>query len=558
MKMLMQDKTVRLMAATLTVSLMALTITACKPKGAIPKSADGRVEDFAKHLPGTTQGAVFVGELGKMRSTLTTIKTEIGSVVPQVEAMQKEFTKEINLDVFDVKTYEAAGIADAGMGAAFVQERIVLMIYVKDQQKFDTYLANNLKKATGGDAPKVETVDGAKVKVMGAGDKQVAWIHDGKLAIITTPAPEGKSSVTAPALAASLTKTAKDKNLAATPAYARYKKAYPADKFALTVFGNAAEIAKSEHFKRAVEDAAKNDPNAKASVEWYQKNAQALGLGLAQQNNELRLKAFFGGTDAFNKEITALGKGVAKAPWKKFVTKKTILGVRSSLNLVAAWTLFKASMPAEERTKIEKSLKEDSAKFGMDLEKDVLANLTGNIGVFFNGIDLAALMAAQKNPMSAVNGLNVVVGVQVKDKEKAKKLLGAIVEKSQGKLTLGDWEGGHKMAIEGAGNIYLKNDLVLFGTPKATGEEIKSYLAGKTEQPTNELGQRFAKDGPYNGIYLNVSEVASLLGPLLAMAGEAAAVVQRIDAMALEADGGADGMNLTLKVQLKPTAGGAK
>ena len=542
--------------ALLLGAALAITLPACKKAGAIPTSAEGRVVDFAEHMPADAEGAIFVGDLKAMRASLTTVKAELGTIVPQLEGMQKEITDNLGVDLLDAASYAQAGIADAGMGAVYVKDRLTFMVYVEDEAKFDAFFAEKAKKVVASDAaPAAETIEGAQIKVLGQGDRQIAWTYDGKLAILTFPMLAEAATSTSPKLAAALAKTDKKASLASTDSFKRYAKALPADQYAVSAYGNPKALLALPQVKQASDQAAQQDPSAKQSLEWLNKNAESLGLGLAQQNREVKLTSYFGPSADFAAKVKAIGSDVPKSPWGSFATKDTVVGLRTGFNGPLAVKTMVEVMDPEARKKFDEAIKEGSEAMGINLEQDVLNNLTGNLGVFFNGINLGKAMQASQNPAAAIGAANLVVGAQFKDKAKLNEVVTKLLDKAKAEagdaVSASDFEGGKAIALpDGAGRVIVKDDLLLYAAPEATDEQLKAALSGKTEKLGGDLGTRFAADAPYNGLFVNFPAVVAMLGPMAAMSPQLA-ILQRIDAASITADSDAQGMTLNLRVMLK-------
>ena len=155
-----------------------------------------------------------------------------------------------------------------------------------------------------------------------------------------------------------------------------------------------------------------------------------LGLGLTSEGQELKLTTFFGADEATNKKIAAFGQSGAKAPWSGFITKDLMVGIRTTLDMDKLWAFYKESIPAEQREKVMADLKRGGTRMGVDIEKDVIANMTGNFGVFFYGLDLGGAMGGMNNPGQIMQSLNLAIGVQFKDKASLDAVIKKVSEKA--------------------------------------------------------------------------------------------------------------------------------
>lgn len=546
-------------AALLSTTLLiasALCLTGCDKKGTIPNDAKGRIEGMAAHLPASTEAAVFIGDVAQFRSTMTTINTTLGEAVPELAATQKQLEAELGFDPLDANAWKLAGIPDkSAVTIAFVNNRTVIMTYVEDRQKFDTMLADKAKKALDTtEAPKSEEIDGKQVKTLGTGSEQIAWLHDGKLAIIATSVLDEKlGGDPAPAnqFVARLPAVQEAQSAAKTPQFAQFMKGISTD-YAVAGYANMQAALKNEAIKK--EFAKEEDPNAKQLLERFEKEAQVLGFGLIQQGNEIKLTAFYGADEATNKEIAALGKPTEKSPFGGFSAENTLLGLRTAFDSQKVWAYYMKNLPADQRQQIVDGLQQASQGAGLDLEKDVINNLTGNVGLYLYGLNIGGIMAGMNDPERLVQALNLALAVQFKDEKSAS----LVMEKMQAALETPPTDVNGVKVVSLANNtasIYQKGNLLVIGTKEFEQATALKHIAGEAPQGklSGALGKDFASDAPYGGLYLNIDKIGAIVG---AVAGgtPVSQVLGKLSEAALTTDSNDSGIYLNLRLILKQAA----
>jgi len=220
-------------------------------------------------------------------------------------------------------------------------------------------------------------------------------------------------------------------------------------------------------------------------------------------------------------------------PWAGFATDGVFLGVRTSVNMEKFWPFYLESMTPEQKKQVEGALAEAKKNTGIDIQKEVLEQATGNIGIFFYGLNVGAAMGAAQNPMAAANALNLAVGVQFKDAKALQSLVDKLVAKSAE-------AGGPPMkpvpvkvdgkevkdanvisAPDGSIKVIIAGDLLVVGTKELSEADAYKYIKGNSGAKSlsdagGKLGKDFASDKPYNGLYVNVEKVTTLVSAFAA------------------------------------------
>lgn len=551
------NTTSRTISLAATVSLLAITSlsTGCDKNktDAIPGSAQDRLTTMASRLPASTEAALFVGDVAKMRSSLNAINT-LGDAIPELGATQKQVEAEIGFDPLDANSWKQAGIPDnSAITVAFVNNRTVIMTFVEDRQKFDTMLSDKLKKALDTtEAPKSQDVGGKQVKLMGKDNDQIAWLHDGKLAILATSVLDEKfttgDKASAADFVAKIAAAKAPESAAKTPQFQQFLKGITPD-YSLLAYANIQAILKNEAFRKEIEK--NQDADAKEIMARLEKDAQIFGLGLHQDDKAFKITALYGSNDATNKELADLGKPTETSPFVPFASENMLLGMRTSLDTAKLWDYYMKNLPEDQKTQIVNNLKQAGQEAEIDIENDIIKNLSGNVGIFLYGLNAGAIMGAMNNPEMAIKSLNLAVAVQFKDN----KTVDMLVEKLQGATGVEPTvqDGVKVVAVPNdMGSLYIKDKLLVFGAKELQSADALAYINGKAPKGklAGTLGSQFSSDDPYGGLYLNIDKISAIVS-MLANGTPVADVLSKLGEVALTTDNTDAGPAINLRFTLK-------
>lgn len=548
----------------------------CGGSGSIPGSADARVEDMAQHLPADTPAAMVVGDLKGMRTSLETARDTLGDTVPMSALLEEQAKNELGIDLFDAKSWEKSGIAaDSGLTLSVVGKRPVLVTYVADKQKFEKAFADQLKKSMEIEGmTKSEKSGDTQVKVLGKDAKTVAWAYDGKLVVVAFPESEGVEDIAstqeakdAKKLAADLTGLEEAKSLATNDGYKKFNKALASNQ-AMALFVNAKKTMTDERLAGITQGA---DPMSKATVTWMQKNIDAMGLSMNVEGNTLKVRAWGGLPPKVVKRAKEIMTPPAKSPIKNFATVNTMMGLRTSVDMPKLWAFYKETLPKAERDKLMANLEKAAKQGKLDIEKDVINKMTGNLGVVFYGIDQSVIEQSGGNVMQALmmqptKLLAVLVPVQFKDKASLEKVVGALTEMGGGAVTRSTVKDGvdvlkMKNVTKPRGAFYIKDNLLVYATGAFSDDSVVEYITGKRDEKNLadsdklDLGKDFATQEKYNGLYVNFVRAQGQLGDLLAKAApQALTFMKKVEEASLTTEVSDTGAYLDLTVDLTPKA----
>ncbi|MGM0556803.1 MAG: hypothetical protein ACQEVA_10535 [Myxococcota bacterium] len=557
-------------------------MTGCKDKGEMPDSAEARVEQMGNRLPADTELATVVGDLAKMRESITTAKDKLGDTVPMTDLFEEQAKDELGVDMTDPESWKKAGIApNGGLTLAVVNDRPVFMTYVKDKKKFEKHFADQIKKSYNIEGmPKTEGGD-TKVKVMGKADgDQIAWTYFGELAIVSFPPADNFEGEPGPIVdTVETVATTKEENaLAQTQGYKDFTKALAKDN-ALAVYINTGKFLDEDRMK---EIESNTDELGIASAKWIQENVDGAGLGMNVDGNKATVRAWFGFDDETNKTLEAVNKPTSAAPFKNLATQNTLAGLRMSVNWDEFWTLYMDAMPEDERKQFEKQIAQAGQMAGeeLDVQKDVIDQLSGNIGVFFYGANIGEILNARGRGMAGtIPHLGLIATVEFKSAEALDKVAKGIIAGSKGAverrpLQLDDGESADKIEVlavknikESPGQLYIQGTKLAFATSALSEQSMFEYLTGERDEgnladaDNLDLGENFAGEEKYNGLYVNVVRAKNhLMGqkdknPMIAqMVNPAETFLNTVEEMSLTSEITDMGGFMTLTVDMVPGA----
>jgi hypothetical protein len=547
------------------VCVTAMGMTACDKgpkKGELPKKDADRVASFANYLPASTEAMLVIGSIENFQKAAERISATLESINPDLKAQRQEAEKELGFTLTDAKSWADTGIdTKGGVAVAPVAGRIVMMTYVSDRQKFDSFLTEKYKKSSGEEsaAPKVEKVGELEVKALGKEGQELHWAHDGKLVVLITKPMEDKFKTDEKPgqIIERLVKKTGKESMASTAEFKRFADAYDAS-YAITGFLNAKAVMSSPLFKDGLDDMAK-DEQSKEGLEWLKKNAEIAGLGLAVVGDEIKLNALFGGSADFQKTVLSMGQGVPASPFDGFANNSTMLGLRVAVNGSAAWQAYKAVLPKEQAEEITKALKNASEASGIDVEKEFIENLSGNFGFFLYGADIGAL-AAMSDPTAALKSVSFALALEFKDNAKLTAALDKIISKAPpGEINAKDVSGAKVYPLpDNMGAFYVKDKLLAFASQPVKEDAAVGYLDGKTSDKKlssdgKALGKAFGDKKGFNGLYLNITKIAEIAS-MVAAGNPVVQGLKKIEEASLSYDSKAQGLTMELRVLLAPPA----
>ena len=553
----------------------------CAGKGTIPDTPEARVADLGGHLPADTELTLVVSDLAKMRQTLETARDQLGDILPMADLIQEQVKNELGIDLLDAKSLKKSGLAaDSAMAVGFFGQRPALLTYVADKQKFEKFITDQAKSSFGIEGMvKNKTVDGTKLKVLGSKpDNQLAWAYAGKTVVVGFPSMDEARSQAADKtpedvkkLVSRLASMSEQKALASQTGYKRFIDAL-ATKSAATLFINNNAAMTNER----MDELKAQSESSHATAEWIKEHVDGIALGFDVEDSSARLRLWGGLPPKLVERLQAIQTPPTEAPIEHYATEHTLIGLRVSVDAAKFWKFYKEVLPEAQRKAMLSEFQQMADNANIDIEKDVITKLSGNLAALLYGVDKSQLGAGGRGALAALmrqplRVLALIVPVQFQQKTNvdkvAKELLaagqGAVVrrpvEADGGKEASGIEVLNVKNVKQSPGRLYLQDNLMTYATGVFSEQSVYEYMTGKrsekqlAEVDQLDLGKEFATAKNYTGLYINFVRAKEHLGDLLAAtAPSAIGILEPLEEAALTASVEQTGAFLTLTVDFVP------
>ncbi len=514
----------------------------CKANGCgakpdeMPTTSAARVEQMTSKLPGGTATAFVVSDLGKMRATLNVIKDRLPNT-GIVETMQKQVQHAFGIDLLDAESWKRAGvIPDSSAVVAVYRSRLLFLMYVDNRQAFEKTLVEKAKAAFSIEAvTKTQKIGEHQIKVLSDDPQaQIAWLYQGKLALVAMPAIDNQGSLDDGSAVLVLSDVAdgkKDTSLWADKGFQAFRTSL-VEKHAIAAYINPrAGLGSDAAKKKAAED-----PNVKLVADWAVKNVPFVGAGISADGDQAVVKAYLGLAPDVLKNVMIAQKAEVTHNWDAFSTEKMLLGARISMNVAKTYALILEAMPEEQRRGARRNVKSFGDGMAIDLEKEVLDQLAGHVGLFFYGVAGGNPMALMgiKSPQDASNALGLMILLKFKNAAAVDALIQKVVEGTGGAVTVRPFvhlpdDPSFKVVSQTGpmafGNFFIHGDTVAFATTAFGDEAMHKYLIDARDDKKLsvieglDLGKAFATGETFSGLYFNSARAQENLGAILAMGG---------------------------------------
>lgn len=524
----------------LLVGLVFVPLIGCKNKNIdkMPDTANARVEQMTSHIPASTDVVFIAGDLTKTRVELNNLHNRVGQLLPVARLIQQQVQNDLGINILNEEGWTQAGInAKGGFSVAILQNRPVLLTYVEDRQAFESSVIERARKTLKIEAPvQSEQISGQTVKFASQSPGlDIAWFYNGKLAVIALPAFKNTDALdngTALVVASQLLGLDKKSSVQSSESYQRFHKAL-GNESTISAYFNTDALLKS----KALENSQKElRDGAAAALEWGKNNTRGFGLALATKSDQIQLKFFLDPTEEFAKAAAKATTQAAKSNWENFATENTLIGMRSSVDFQQLWKGYLDSLSDQQRRSLQRELQMAGKDYGIDIEADVFAGLTGNSALFFYGVDLGTLMSAQQDDFfQLIRAFGLITAVQLNNKNNLEGLIQKVNTAAQGILGLRhlvneDGEPDKSIKVlevknlaTTPGRVYIKDDLVAFASGAFDETSVAQYFDGSRKEAklkdvqTLDLGKRFATEKDFNGLYVNFIRAADHLGSAIPM-----------------------------------------
>ncbi len=548
----------------------------------MPKDPTARAAVFAAHLPADAESLVVIAEVKTFREKVKTLKKNLGDSA-MVDQVQKQFQKAFGIDLLDEKSWVDAGLTpNSSLGLAIYRDRPIIYMYVDNRQKFEQTIIRRMESTFQfKGAAKTSKVGDYTVKYISDDPtKQMSWLYNEKLVMLTMPSLSTTGALEAGGASLVLTDARSVKPDASykslkmfTKFTDRFVKKYP-----------VAGIVPVENYLKNpdVQKRIGEQPNGKQAEAMIRKYAKHFIFAADIKAERLSAEVYVAGSDQLNSTVQMLSKLEPEAQLQNLVTENTGLGVRLSIDPMAAFGFATTVMPEGEVRRFKRRLKSLGDQLGIDVEKDVLAALNGHVGIFFYGIAGNALELAGGDPQTIANKLGLMASLSFKDQKGLDNLVNKLVKKPIEGVTGDDaiadgntplpWsvdevksESG--VLLEGMRSvkpplplpvrILTYKDRLVIAAPALGEQTVYDYLTGKRSKDKKigdvegfDLGNDFATTKAFNGLYANVKRLKTNPGQILSMIG-AGFLIDNFDEMSLKIDPDEIGLKVSLTADMK-------
>ena len=594
----MRKRLISTLAAVVSVAFLVTTIGCEKgEKGAVPSSAEKRLQQTTQTLPADTSFAYVMSDLANFRKSAKESKKTLSRLFPiedaleevkETEAGSKLFGDE-GVKIFKKEFWKKSGIApDSAFTLAMVDYNTVALTYVADKKKFEKDLLSDLE--TDGD-PSSEKIAGKDANVVKTKKGKVYWNYRGKLATVVFPegdeAAQGDAE-TPPTKATleKLLKTKKKDSLFKSSGFTNFRNA--AGEQASLLYAQL-----TPHLKRGILEGGDEEINKKLAKS-VEESLDGFGFVLETEKNRIKGRMWVGLTETGKKNFEKLFKSPVKADWSKFATEKTLVALRSAGNWKGMWDSLTSSMPEKEVKQMEQGLAMAKKSSGIDIEKDVLANLTGQAGILVYGIGGKATPELMGNPMAALGKLEAMYMMKFGDADALGKVTEKVAGMSEEYFTLrnlqpeggdavksiqvleitppkrgmiGMMMGGMQGSDEAPVRFYVHEDTLALATTSIPEKSIQSLLTGEGEGSKSladssdlDLGAKFANSKDMSGLYVNFNRFRDIFGDMVSKLPMASLKnsVDTLEEGLLSQEGQENGVFVDVTIDLLPEGKGGE
>ena len=350
--------------------VLLVGLGACKDGGCgkkadeIPATPAARVEQMTAKLPTKSDTVIIAKDLEALRQTLGVIKERL-PYTGIVDTMQKQVQVAFGIDVLDAASWQRAGVApNSSMVVAVYRSRLIFLMYVENRQAFEKTLVEKAKSAFSIEAvTKSEKVGKHPIKVLSDDPaRQIAWMYQGKLALISMPALDNQGALedgSAKMILGELADSKKESSIWSDAGFQSFRAAL-VENYPVAAWANPRKGLESEEAKKRISE----DPNAKAMAAWAEKNVTFLGAGLQAKGDQATVRGYIGLKPDVLKNLRASQNPETKHTWDALATEKVLLGGRLSVNVAQAYALISESLPDDQRRSMKRSLKGFGDNFG--------------------------------------------------------------------------------------------------------------------------------------------------------------------------------------------------
>ena len=487
----------------------------------IPATPAERLAAFSARLPAQTDLAFFLVDMDGVRGSLSSLTKTFEGSLP-LDVYRQEVKQVVGIDLLDKATYAGAGIhPDGGIAVGYYRGSPVVLLFVEDRARFKEGAVANLKRHY-----RIEAADEAVADLPGAYSVkgpgvEFAWLHlpGGMTAIVGPPvgaeATPGRDCVVALKEVAALTEAA---SLGKVEGFDGFR-AEVGEKWPASIYLNTPRLLS---IYQSVDPSLK--VYQKEIIDTVGEQVRWAGAGGRADGARAEGILFLGVSAETLKKFEGIDKPPKPSPrFKVMINDKAFAFVRTSVNAAQFWREYYGLMPERQKAYFKKVVGNLKSTTSIDVEKDLIDNLTGNIGLAIYGVDPLMLMARRATERMTV--VTLAAHVQVKDPaaiaallDKLATELGGAVLKRQVPGGLTAWGFDPNSSTAPPFTLYLKDDVLTVASSRLGDERMSAAMLGSGpklfERVSGPATKALLEGEASTGLYINVPRVRDQVGLL--------------------------------------------
>ena len=489
------------------------------PEVVIPATPSARMSAFAARMPAQTDLAFFFVEMEQVRETMSSLSKHFEGSLP-LDVYRQEVRQVIGLDLLDKTSYEAAGVhPEGGFALGYYRGAPVALLYAPDKVKFESGVIAALKRNYRIEASNepIPDLEGATL-VKGKGVTFAYAPLGGGMVVVVGQAVAGEEERDCVTSLTEIVTLGEEASLGRVPGFVGFQKEI-GDKWPASVYMNTPRmLSLYQSFDPSLKTFQKEILDAVGEqVRWA-------GIGGRSDGDQAVGRVFLGIAPETLAKVKGLDKPGSLSPrFKLMVSDKAYAFVRTSLNAEIFWREYYKLMPRRQQKYFQTIVENLKATTPIDLEKDVIENLTGHAGVVIYGIDPLAAMARRASERMTV--VTLAAHLQVKAPAVFVTFMDGLVKELGGSVRKWSVPGGivaygfdpNSMTAPPFA-LYIKDDVVTVASTRLGDERVAASLLGEgpklRDRLKGEASLKLVEGDEVTGLYINMPRVQQQLGVL--------------------------------------------
>ncbi len=485
--------------------------------------------NLAGVLPASAKMVIMIPDLSEMRDSVDITLERVSAFQPQIRMFEQQIAREMGIRITDEESWKNSGITpDGSLMVAVVGNRPVVATFVDDREAFESRFIERMRQFTRTDSPvRNETIGGRSFKVSGdQAGSDIAWFYDGNMVVLAMP-PFDAFGVfeegTATNILSNVAAAAGDGSLANDESFQTYRKGM-GDRYPVSVYFSG------EYLRDVGEGQAQAAGNEIAQfLAAFDAGDGGAGVGVRANETRLELRSLFVGDEDLIAAAEAAFISDHDVDFSGFLTKNTLLAVRSSFDLEKAYDFYMEQLPDEDRRALRRSLSRTGQAYQIDIEEDVIKAFSGHGVLAFYGVAgdmtrMAAMLGGGGSVGDTIRTVlanaGLVLSTHFADQEKFDNLMAKVTEIGGDDLNQRAlvYEGSEVDDVEVLeprmlnlfpARMFVRGDTLTVAAAGIGENAAYQYLTGDrpegllSDSDDFPLGKMFAEADAYNGLYLN-------------------------------------------------------